>query len=152
MSSLSFHCIITKRLPRDDPKRFCRATPALCFDAMKRLWPIAPLPEAIVIEISALERTCTKILAVKGCIVPDEDFRSGKRVTRASGVGLSTGRFRKSSRKATNTACARHPDAEESYQAFIASGVDLPDDESDVELRDVDSDDEDNDDDAKMNK
>ena len=89
---------------------------------------------------------------MKGCIVPDEDFRSCKRVTRAVGVGLSTGRFRKSSRKSTNTVCARHPDAEESYQAFIASGVDLPDDESDVELRDVDSDDEDNDDDAKMNK
>ena len=41
----------------------------------------------------------------------------------------------KSSRKATNTACARHLDVDESYQDFSASGVDLPDDECDVELR-----------------
>ena len=99
MKSLAFHVIITRNLPRNDHKRFSRATPRQAFSAMmSRCWQIAPTSASIVQDLSRLEDVVMKIIAAKGGgIVDDIDFRTtGKRSTaRKDGKGVLKSRFRR---------------------------------------------------------
>jgi hypothetical protein len=64
----------------------------------------------IVADIMAQPKTLDNIIAAKGCVVPDEDFRSGRRVRRSDGSGDCDQKVRKRQRVSTNTRMELHPD------------------------------------------
>mmetsp|Transcript_32977 Transcript_32977/g.61492 ORF Transcript_32977/g.61492 Transcript_32977/m.61492 type:complete len:124 (-) Transcript_32977:25-396(-) len=51
---------------------------------MVRCWEIAPTSRRVVQDIQGLPNVCEKILENDGCVVPDEDFRTGKRARGSS--------------------------------------------------------------------
>jgi hypothetical protein len=50
---------------------------------------------------------CGKIIEAKGCIVPDENFRTGRRARRIHGKGIRKTKLRKRDRKTTHL--LKHP-------------------------------------------
>ena len=46
-----------------------------------------PTNARITEDISGWERVCDKIIEDKGCIVPDENFRTGRRARKMHGEG-----------------------------------------------------------------
>jgi hypothetical protein len=70
-----------------------------------------PTSEQIVEDVSSLEPTLIKIIAAKGCLVPDEDVRSGVRQAKLNGDGQCKGKTRKSQRIATIKQRPTHPSA-----------------------------------------
>ena len=62
-----------------DPRRFEMGTPSQVFSTMSRCWEVAPSSARVIEDIEALPRVVEKILAYKGCVVPDEFLRDGRR-------------------------------------------------------------------------
>jgi hypothetical protein len=53
-------------------------------------------------DISGWERVCDKIIEAKGCIVPDENFRTGRRARKMHEEGERKTKLRKRDRKSTH--------------------------------------------------
>ena len=56
---------------------------------MDQTWPVvgAPSNARITEDISGWEQVCDKIIEAKGCIAPDENFRTGRRARKMHGEG-----------------------------------------------------------------
>ena len=82
-----------------------------CEHAMTKCWTLEPTSERIVNDISSLDVTLQKIVAAKGCLVPDEDLRSGRRQAKLNGAEQCKGKTHKSQRIATLKERLTHPSA-----------------------------------------
>jgi hypothetical protein len=71
---------------------------------MEKTWTIvgAPSNARITEGISGWERVCDKIIDAKGCIAPDENFRTGRRARKIHGEGKRKTKLRKRGRKSTH--------------------------------------------------
>jgi len=65
-----------------DPRRFNLGTPDEVFRSIERAWDVAPTSKRIVEDILALPRVWSKIIEYKGCVVPDEVLRHGRRAAK----------------------------------------------------------------------
>ena len=76
--------------PFGDSRRiFCQGTPKEVWYLMVETWTVvgAPSNARIAEDISGWERVCDKIIEAKGTIVPDENFRTGRRARKMHGEG-----------------------------------------------------------------
>jgi len=62
----------------------------------------APSNARITEDISGWERVCDKIIEAKGFIVPDENFRTGRRARKMHGEGERKTKLRRRDRKSTH--------------------------------------------------
>ena len=71
---------------------------------MEQTWTIigAPSNARITEDISGWERVRNKIVEAKGCIVLDENFRTGRRARKMHGEGMRATKLRKRDRKSTH--------------------------------------------------
>jgi hypothetical protein len=95
---MSLNLSLASAFPYGDPRRiFSQGTPTEVFKLMKETWEhCAPTPERIEEDILNWPRICDKIIEAKGVMVPDINFRSGRRVIRTDGKETAHGNFRKS--------------------------------------------------------
>ena len=91
--------------PYGDPRRiFGQGTPKEVWHLMTETWAVvgASSNARITKDISGWERVCDKIIEAKGTIVPDENFRTGRRARKMHGEGDRKTKLRKRDRKSTH--------------------------------------------------
>jgi hypothetical protein len=89
---------------------------------MEKTWTAVGVPaNARITEgISGWERLCDKIIEAKGCIVPDENFRTGRRARKIHGEGERKTKLRKRGRKTTHPIdLPAHPSLKGAYEDFL---------------------------------
>ena len=71
---------------------------------MEQTWTVMGVPTnaRITEDISGWERVCDKIIEAKGTIVPNENFRTGRRARKMRGEGERKTKLRKRDRKSTH--------------------------------------------------
>ena len=90
---------------------------------LRRVWTVAPTSEQIVADIQAFPRVIQKIIDVRGCVAPDENFRGGRRELRKDGKGTLAGRKRARSQIATNTDLILHADCQPALLHYAVGGL-----------------------------
>jgi hypothetical protein len=125
-TAIAFHAALTSRLAIDDPRRFKLGTPEELQRTMARCWEVAPSSERIVEDILKFKMVCQMIVDHDGCVVPDEDFRSGGRARMADATAGTASASRKRYRKkGTAMNFDIHEDAMECYGHITqSSGLD----------------------------
>jgi hypothetical protein len=79
-----------------------------------------PTNARITEDISGWERVCDKIIEAKGCIVPDENFRTGRRTRKLRGEGGRKTKLRKRDRKTTHPLdLPAHPALKGAYEDLM---------------------------------
>jgi hypothetical protein len=79
--AICFNCALAWHCPYGDPRRiFGQGTPKELWYLMEQNLAVvgAPSNARITEGISGWERVCEKIIEAKGCVVPDENFRTGQ--------------------------------------------------------------------------
>jgi hypothetical protein len=102
---MCFNCALAWHYPYGNPRRiFGQGTPKEVWYLMEQTWTAvrAPSNARITEGISGWERVCDKITEAKGCIVPDENFRTGRRARKMHGEGERNTKLRKRDRKSTH--------------------------------------------------
>jgi hypothetical protein len=118
-AGMFYHCSVTSVLDVDDPLRFSMGTPFEVRSCMFRVWQVEPSSARIIQDVGGFVRVLEKIIEAKGCVVPDEFLRSGRRSLRHDGKGECKTHARTRQRKATITARPLHPDARGAYQLLV---------------------------------
>lgn len=85
---MNYHSQLSSLLPINNQDRFNTGTPAELWSSITRCWEISPSSERIVEDIEGFRGVLEKIVESKGCVVSDENFRTGRRARRANGDGL----------------------------------------------------------------
>jgi hypothetical protein len=62
-----------------DPRKFLTDTPKEMWSTMERCWQAEPTSERIVEDVLAFPRVLRVIIYAKGCVVADDQLRSGRR-------------------------------------------------------------------------
>ena len=101
---------------------------------MEQTWTVvgAPSNARITEDISGWERVCNKIIEAKGCIVLDENFRTGRRARKMHGEGMRATKLRKRDRKSTQASeLPIHPSLKGAYAVLMGcaggeGAVDVP--------------------------
>ena len=104
--------------PVGDARRFEMGTPSAVFSTMSRCWQVAPSSARVMEDIKALPRVIEKIIAYKGCCVPDEFLRDGRRRYKKNGEEAKK-KARSRQRKETVQSAPLHPHAEEARRIFV---------------------------------
>ena len=87
---MCFNGALAWHSPYGDPRRiFGRGTPKEVWYLMEKTWTVmgATSNARITEYISGCELVCDKIIEAKGCVVPDENFRTGRRARKTHGEG-----------------------------------------------------------------
>ena len=134
--SLKLHTSLTSVLPVDHPQRFKMGTPKEVWSSLQRVWTVAPTSAQIVADIDAFPAVLQKIVEFAGCVVPDENFRGGRRERRADGSGDLTTRMKKRQRKETQMHLDLHPDCAPALQILHAGGIRMVEEEEEAEEED----------------
>lgn len=134
--SIAYHVALSTFYDSNDPRRFRHGTPAEVYSTMKRCWEVEPTSERIVADVLGFTEVLDKLIAAKGCVVPDISLRTGRRATPAD--GNLKNKPRASQRKSTILRCSRpvHADGLEAHQLACGSGAD---DAIEALIEDVDS-------------
>ena len=93
---------------------------------MEETWTTvgAPSDERVAQDIAEWENVCEKNIEAKGCIVPDENFRTGHRARKIHGEGKRKTKLQKRDRKSTlNLGLPVHPRLKDAYVSLMG-GVD----------------------------
>ena len=118
-NSIVFHTAVTSVYERDDPRRFKMSTRAEVEKTMKKCWEVEPTAERIKQDILSLPRVLEIIIEHRGCVVPDEFTRHGKRYQQVDGKGDCKNKPKARQRKDTQTCRPLHPDAVEAYEIIM---------------------------------
>lgn len=124
--------------------------PSEVWSSVVRCWEICPTSDRIIADIEALPRVLDKIIQAKGCVVPDEFLRTGRRSRSSDGKRLLKSKPRASQRTSTNNASIYHPDVVEAKNMLLGLATasfdldNLSDDE--FELPDVSASEDESDD------
>jgi hypothetical protein len=82
----------------------------------------APSNARVTEDILGWERVCDKIIEAKDCIVPDKNFRTGRRAQKIHGKGGRKTKLRKRDRKSTHLLHLRaHPALMGAYEDLLGS-------------------------------
>jgi hypothetical protein len=113
--------------PHGDSRRiFGQGTPKEVWYLMEQTWTVicAPSNARITEDISGWERVCRKIVEANGCIVLDENFRTGRRARKMHGEGMRTTKLRKRDRKSTLALqLPIHPSLQGAYAILMGEGA-----------------------------
>lgn len=109
--SIQYHTTLTSKYDVDDIRAFRMGTPTQVWSTMTRCWTVAPSSERIIEDISKFPLVLQKIVEAKGCIVHDENLRSGKRYVRVDKRGDCKRKPRRRQRKENFMCYTVHPDA-----------------------------------------
>ena len=97
-------------------------TPTELWRSMERAWTVEPTSARIVEDIQAFPRVLEKIIQRRGCVVPDEDLRTGRRCTALYRDDKELKKKpRASQRTHTQTRPPLHPDCQEAYDSLLQS-------------------------------
>ena len=114
--------------PYGDPRRiFNQGMPEQVWHLMEQTWTVvgAPSNDRIAEDIAGWERVVDKIIEADGCIVPDENFRTGRRARRMHEEGDRKTKLRKRDRKSTQLQqLPVHPQLKEAYSILIGVSAD----------------------------
>jgi len=91
---------------------------------MEETWTTvrAPSDARIAEDIAGWEKVCEKIIEAKGCIVPDENFRTGHRARKVHGEGVRKTKLHKRDRKNTlNLELPVHPGLKNAYEVLMGN-------------------------------
>jgi hypothetical protein len=95
--ALAWHC------PYGDPRRiFGQGAPKEVWYLMEQTWTAVCAPSNAGDDTSGWERVCDKIVEAKGCIAPDDNFRTGRSARKMHGEGGRKTKLRKRGRKSTH--------------------------------------------------
>jgi hypothetical protein len=103
--AMCFNCALAWHYDNGNPRRiFGKGTPKEVWCLMEQTWTVvgAPTNARITEEISGWERVCDKIIEAKGRIVPDGNFRTGRRARKMHGEEGRKTKLRKCDRKTTH--------------------------------------------------
>jgi hypothetical protein len=79
-TSIHYHVLLTRMMyDEGDPRKFLTGTPKEMWSTMKRCWQMEPTSERVVEDILAFPRILGLIISAKGCVVADDQLRSGRR-------------------------------------------------------------------------
>ena len=94
---MSLNLSLASVFPFGDPRRiFSQGTLKEVFKLMKETWEhCAPTRERMEEDMLNWSRVCDKIIEAKGVMVPDMNFRSGRRLLREDGKATAPGELRK---------------------------------------------------------
>ena len=120
---LNFCVALTSQYDIDDPERFHMGTPAQVASSLARAWKAAPTSARICEDVKAFDRVLQCIVDAKGCVVPDEALRSGRRYVKLRGAGECKLKPRQSQRKATLHLPPIHPHCQRALSMLKASDV-----------------------------
>lgn len=112
------HVAVTSVLKDDDSKKFKLSFPREVWSTMTRCWEVSPTSDRIKEDIYAFAKVLEEIIKAKRCIVPDENFRSGKRDLKSKGKGLNKEKTRKRQRISTMMDLNLHPDAKDALESI----------------------------------
>ena len=79
-TAVTWNVAATRSLPRDDPDRFCLATPKDCWSAVERTWQYAPTPNRIVEDIERVFDAIDVVVKERGVAVDFDELRHGRRL------------------------------------------------------------------------
>ena len=79
-TAVTWNVAATRSLPRDDPNRFCLATPKDCWSALERTWQYAPTPNRIVEDIERVFDAIDVVVKERGVAVDFDELRHGRRL------------------------------------------------------------------------
>jgi hypothetical protein len=114
-TSIHYHVSLTRMMyDEGDPRKFLTGTPKEMWSTMERCWQVEPTSERIVEDVLAFPRVLRVIINAKGCVVADDQLRSGRRYVAVDERSELKHKPRDSQRKSTIRKSARvcHPDAE----------------------------------------
>ena len=123
--------VVSTVFPYGDERRvFNRGTPKECWYLMDETWMhCAPTAESLVQDFEGFVPVCEKVVEEKGHLVPDEDFRTGRRYVRAADKWKG---FRKTNVKARDTIATQtmpkvHPLLKDAEEMFFGDDTDSDD-------------------------
>ena len=79
-TAVMWNVAATRSLSRDDPNRFCLATPADAWNAVSRTWEYAPKPHRIVEDIQRVFKAIDTVVVHRGVAVDFDVLRHGRRL------------------------------------------------------------------------
>jgi hypothetical protein len=121
--SMAFHTSLSSKYAFDDPRRFGMGTPREVWRTMTRCWEVEPTGPRIVEDVIQFASVLDKIIAHKGCVVPDMLLRTGRRARSSNGKKDLLHKPRPSQRKSTMMARPCHPDCAEARRRIKAAGA-----------------------------
>jgi hypothetical protein len=123
-TSIHYHVSLTRMMyDEDDARKFLTGTPKEMWSTMERCWQVEPTSERIVEDILAFPRVLRLIISAKGCVVADDQLRSGRRYIAVDERSELKHKPRDSQRKATISKSARvcHQDAEQAKILLVTT-------------------------------
>jgi hypothetical protein len=123
-TSIQYHTSLTRMMyDADDARKFRTGTPSELWSTMERCWQVEPTPERVAEDILAFPRILRLIINAKGCVVADDQLRSGRRYVAVDERSELKHKPRDRQRKATISKAARvcHPDAEGAKVLILAT-------------------------------
>lgn len=118
-------------------------TPAQMYSTMERCWSLEPTSNRIIEDIYALPYVLQKIVDARGCIVPDENFRRGRRRVRQLDERANSTKCLRASRsrqsKSTLVAKLSHADREDALEIIQSGRFDLESEADDTDASTDDS-------------
>ena len=95
-SSLDYHCLISKPMNDNDPKKFSASTPKKMFHAYKRILDpgpsgVCPPSRRIIQDIRRTILSFHMVVAAEGCMIEDSPTRRGIRYDNTGGTNNNWG-------------------------------------------------------------
>ena len=86
---------------------------------MSRCWQIDPSSERIIEDIQGFPRVLDIIINHNGCVVPDMNFRSGRRAQSHDNKRVLKHKIKTRQRISAHKKITVHPDAQEAFDNLI---------------------------------
>ena len=78
-ASMRHHEAVTFDMPFEDPRKFMSGTQAQLTSNMERVFSVCPSGDRILQDIQRYPHALSEIYKADGCLVPDLNFRNGRR-------------------------------------------------------------------------
>ena len=119
LRSIVFHTSITCGYDNEDPRKFKTGTPDEVWSTMSRCWQVDPCSDRIIEDIEGFPRVLDIIIDHSGCVVPDMNFRNGRRAQSHDNKRVLKNKIRSRQRISTHKRITVHPDAQEAFDGLI---------------------------------
>jgi hypothetical protein len=86
---------------------------------MSRCWQIDPSSDRIIEDIKGFPRVVDIIIDQSGCVVPDMNFRHGRRARSHDNKKVLKTKIKSRQRISTHKKITVHPDAQEAFDNLI---------------------------------
>ena len=135
-SSIDYHCLVSKHLDKDDPRKFDASTPKNMMKAYERLLQpgedgVVPTSKRICQDVTRVISAFKMVKASKGCMIEESGLRKGRRYETIDRVSKRGGkRVKKSSIDYLPKNCDLHKDLVEVRQAQLSEAAARFDDPS----------------------